>query len=201
MGDDPAFLEWAAAGVAVDGVESGDLHVVAEHARGALLAVIDGLGHGPEAAAAAREGAAVLRAHSLLPLEELFERCHEAMRQTRGAVMTLVALDAKSSSIDWCGVGNVDAVLLRAESGRRPEAIASRGGVVGYRLPPLSVKRLPVANRDLLVLATDGIRSGFAEAIDLDGEPQFIADGVLAGYAKGTDDALVLVARYTGAVP
>src|SRR4051812_16934568 len=52
--DARAPLEWAVAGRALSGqLESGDAGLVVALARGTLLAVIDGLGHGSEAAAAA----------------------------------------------------------------------------------------------------------------------------------------------------
>jgi negative regulator of sigma-B (phosphoserine phosphatase) len=194
------FIEWAWAGAPLEGDESGDLHVVALLSRGALIAVIDGLGHGPEAAVAAKEAAMILRANAELPMRELIERCHEGLRKTRGAVMSIASLDLRSSTIEWCGVGNVEGVLLRARgtAERRSEAIGTRGGVVGYRLPPLHVSTVAVAVRDVLVLATDGIRGGFTDGVDVDLEPQAIADAVFASHAKGSDDALVLVVRYLG---
>jgi hypothetical protein len=60
---------------------------------------------------------------------------------------------------------------------------------------------IPVAPGDLLLLATDGIRSGFAEGLRLDQSPQQLADHILARDVKGTDDALVVVARYLGGMP
>lgn len=162
-----------------------------------MLAVIDGLGHGPEAALAARSAAAILRTHATLPVSELIELCHEGLRKTRGAVMSVAALDIRSSTIDWCGVGNVEAVLFRV--GRRHEAVSTRGGVVGYRLPQLKVSTVVVSVGDTLVFATDGIDVDFTSAVVLEAAPQTIADSVLARCAKGTDDALVLVVRYLGA--
>jgi len=58
---------------------------------------------------------------------------------------------------------------------------------------------VPVAPGDLLIFATDGIREGFAEGLPTDATPQQLADQILARSGKGTDDALVLVARYAGA--
>jgi hypothetical protein len=53
----------------------------------------------------------------------------------------------------------------------------------------------------VLILATDGIRSGFAEDVSLSDPPQRIAEQILARRATGMDDALVLVARYLGHEP
>ena len=186
--------------MALEAGESGDLHVVAPFDYGALLATIDGLGHGPEAALAARRAAEILRAHAALPVKELIERCHEGLRKTRGAVMSVASLDTRSSTIDWCGVGNVECVLLSADQGASPscQALSTRGGVVGYRLPPLKSSTISVSAGDVLIFATDGIRSGFVDSIDVEREVQVTADAVLAQWTRGSDDALVFVARYLG---
>jgi hypothetical protein len=117
--------------------------------------------------------------------------------------MSLALLDAASSSIEWFGVGNVEAILLRGEprGGRNDQAIPVRGGALGYRMPPIKASTVPVAAGDVLVMATDGLRSGFADEVAVDWEPQAIADWVLLKYARGTDDALVLAARYIGVGP
>jgi phosphoserine phosphatase RsbX len=198
-GRGPASIDWGWAGAGLHGDESGDLHLVVPLPDGALFAAIDGLGHGPEAALAAREAASILRMYAGLPILDLITRCHEGLRKTRGVVMSLVALDSRSATIEWCGVGNIESVLLRADTTRPSVAMITRGGVIGYRLPPLRVSTLSTSPGDVLVMVSDGIRSGFTETIDLECEPQVIADAVLARHGKGTDDALVLVARCPGA--
>ena len=203
MPSERPIIEWASAGAPLEGPESGDLHVVAPFPNGVLVAVIDGLGHGPGAAEAARVAASILRAEAALPVRDLIERCHEGLRPTRGAVMSLASLDARSSTVEWCGVGNVEGVLLRATatSAKASEAIGTRGGVVGFRLPPLHVSTVPISPRDVLVMVTDGIRGGFTDSLDLEREPQALVDTVFARYAKGSDDSLVLAARYLGRAP
>ena len=49
---------------------------------------------------------------------------------------------------------------------------------------------------DVMVLATDGIDSGFARAIAQGGAAQDVADRILAEHGKASDDALVVVVRY-----
>ncbi len=194
-----AVVDWGWAGRALDGT-SGDLHVVVPFAHGVLVALLDGLGHGPEAAAAAAAAVPVLEDHAADPVPLLVQRCHDALRRTRGAVMSLASFDVRDASMTWSGVGNVAGVLLRADAAQRRagEALVARGGVVGYRLPPLHAGTLRVAPGDVLVLATDGIRSGFAEGLATAPSVQEIAETVLAGFASGTDDAHVVVARYLG---
>ncbi len=57
------IIEWGTASLTMAGeVKSGDKHVVKVLPHGALLAAIDGLGHGEEAEAAANGAVRVLQA-------------------------------------------------------------------------------------------------------------------------------------------
>jgi negative regulator of sigma-B (phosphoserine phosphatase) len=200
---DVAPFDYAVAARGLEGPVSGDHFVAKPNARGMLVAVIDGLGHGRAAAQAAAAAATVLEAQPDEPLLRLVKRCHEALgTNARGVAMTLTALDAGKCELDWVAVGNVDAVLLRlGEDGLREKTyVLARGGIVGHRLPPLRSTTLPLLPGDLIILATDGIRAGFERSIELAAPPQQIADRILAQHGKGTDDALVLVGRW-GAAP
>ncbi len=182
---------------------SGDLHVVAPFPAGVLVAAVDGLGHGPEAADAAAAAAAVLRAAADEPVTSLLARCHAALRRTRGAVLSLASFDARQGTMTWLGVGNVEGVLFRAQPVVRParESLLLRGGVVGYQLPTLRATVLPVAPDDVLIFATDGVRGAFTTCAPVGRAPGDVADEILRQHAKSTDDALVLVVRYLGASP
>jgi negative regulator of sigma-B (phosphoserine phosphatase) len=197
--DEHAAIAWGWAGSALE-ASSGDLHVVVPFQGGALVALLDGLGHGPEAAAAASAAAPVLQAHPSDSVEVLVQRCHAALRKTRGAVMSLASFRAVESSMTWLGIGNVEGVLLR-RSGQRAEAIVGRGGVVGYQLPVVRANTVSVAPGDTLIMATDGIDGGFSAALAIDHSPQQLAESILARFAKGADDAHVVVARYLGGRP
>jgi serine/threonine-protein kinase RsbT len=91
-------------------------------------------------------------------------------------------------------------VLVRASTSAHPKRIAltGRGGVVGSRVPSARVVTVDVAYGDTLVLATDGLRSGFASAVAVHEDPQATADALLSAFGRDTDDACVLVARYLG---
>jgi negative regulator of sigma-B (phosphoserine phosphatase) len=197
----PLALWGVAARALGDGPISGDLHVVAPFAGGLLAAVIDGLGHGPEAQAVATLAAHVLLSHREEAPAELLQRCHGDLRRTRGVVLSLASFNAENSSMTWLGVGNVEGFLFRADNAANParERLLLRGGVVGYQIPPLRAAVLPVAPGDLLLLATDGIRHDFADrAPPRDAEPQYVADDILERCTRVTDDALILALRYQG---
>ncbi len=194
-------LDWGVAQQALPGeAESGDAYVVQPFPGGILVGVADGLGHGGEAAAAARLAVDTLARRAVEPPIQLMRTCHEALKATRGAVIGLALLRPGERTATWIGVGNVEAVLLRADPASLPpyEALLSRAGVVGYQLPHLRAEILPLLPGDLLLLATDGIQGHFAQGLSRAQSPQALADGIMARYCKGTDDALVLVARYRG---
>lgn len=190
-GDDP--LRWAQRSRPIAGeTELGDAHIVKPFDGGALVAVIDGLGHGREAAAAANLAVETLSCSPASPPAEQIERCHLALKGSRGAAMLVVSLSWRASTISWSGVGNVEG--WRVAEGRR-EAMISRAGVVGYQIMKPIDRTSALHESDLLLLATDGIRPGFLEGVSDDLDVETLATRILSTYARPNDDALVLVAR------
>jgi hypothetical protein len=183
--------------------ESGDHHLVCCNQNGILIAAIDGIGHGEEAANAAKAAAAFLRSSADEPIISLVEGCHEKLRATRGVVMSVAFIDPEHGMMTWLGVGNVQGVLMRgdAKKSNGQESLLLRAGVVGSQLPALQATVLPIARGDTLFFATDGVRSDFSVALSARENPQRAADRILEQYRSGNDDALVLVSRLTGISP
>jgi len=183
--------------------ESGDHHLVCCNRNGILIAAIDGIGHGEEAASVSKAAAALIRSCADEPIISLVERCHEKLRSTRGVVLSLALVDPEHGMMTWLGVGNVHGVLMRsdAKNGNAQESLLLRAGVVGSQLPALQATVIPVAKGDTLFFATDGIRSDFPASLSARENPQRAADRILEQYRSGNDDALVLVTRITGINP
>ncbi|HEY5910559.1 MAG TPA: SpoIIE family protein phosphatase [Verrucomicrobiae bacterium] len=179
---------------------SGDGHLVKPFSGGVLMAVLDGIGHGEEAAAAVNVAVGILETCAGEWPTALIQRCHIALKNTRGAVMTVASLDISTGQLAWSGVGNVEGLLVRSgvAAGGACERLVLRNGVVGYELPDLRVSTTAMVAGDVLVLATDGVSPGFAPPWERTHSPQRIADRILSQNLKSTDDALVLVARYWG---
>jgi serine phosphatase RsbU (regulator of sigma subunit) len=178
--------------------ESGDLCLIKRVGVGTLVAVVDGLGHGQEAASAAHAAVGALERYAREPLSDLVRRCHEALVGLRGVVLGLGYLDPQAATLTWLGVGNVGGVLLRADAGSRPARVtlvASAGFIGAEQAHPMT-RSVPLALGDTVILYSDGIRDGFADSVVLAQSPQEIADLVITRHIKGNDDALVLVARY-----
>ncbi len=195
-------VSWGSAVMALGGETShGDRCVVKHHPDGILITVIDGLGHGSEAARAADKAARIVEAFQPGTLEELLARCHRDLRDSRGVVMTVASLAPSAGTISWIGVGNVQGMIVRAplRDGRSErDFVLLRGGVIGHILPPLRPSVVPLRGGDTLVLATDGVSIEFMAERLLDDPPQQLAERILNRHALKTDDALVLVARYAG---
>jgi phosphoserine phosphatase RsbX len=195
------LVEYGVAKFALPGQgESGDRHLICCAGDGILIAAMDGIGHGEEAAYAAEAAISILKANAEEPVISLVERCHEVLRSTRGVVLSLASIDPQHGMMTWLGVGNVQGVLMRAgaQKGSVQEVLLLRGGVVGSQLPALQAAVLPIAKGDTLVFVTDGIRSEFVEGLSALESPQRAADRILKRHGKGNDDALVLVVRLTG---
>jgi phosphoserine phosphatase RsbX len=176
--------------------ESGDLEVVRHFDGGAVVAVIDGIGHGDEAAAAAGVAREIIARRPQDPPAALVMRCHEALRLTRGVVLSIASINLRRPSLSWLGVGNVSGLVQHARAEPARDELLLRAGVVGAGgLPRLKTSEIPLRELDTLVFATDGIRPQFADAHVGAGSPQSVANEILARYCHGSDDALVLVAR------
>ena len=197
-GHTPLLNYWAATRPIAGEKESGDQYVVAAFDGGVLVAVIDGLGHGAEASQAATLAAEVLAAHAQDPVVILMKRCHEALRKTRGAVMSIASFNAAAATMTWLGIGNVEGMLLGTTSPEsvRRASLVPRGGIVGDRLPPLVAATVPVAAGDLLIFATDGIGSMFVRDIRKMEHPRQLIHHIFQRHAKTTDDALILGAQW-----
>ena len=156
-----AWIDWYVSQRAIPGgAVSGDAYVVVETRSGVLIGVIDGLGHGPEAACAAARAREILLQSPDEALEALFRRCHAALRVTRGAVMSAAFVDRDQGKGSWLGIGNVEAVVVRAAGGTRPvcQSLFLWPGVVGQNIRSLRASALELCKGDALVFATDGIR-------------------------------------------
>ena len=179
---------------------SGDLAVVSLLPEGALVAGIDGLGHGSEAARAARRAAAIMHESPSQDLVLLVQRCHGALRGTRGAAISLAFVSASESRMTWLGVGNVEGRVLSGDpAATQPKSSLALGrGVPGHELPTVQAAAITMRPGDVLLLATDGVDPGFADSLELSGSSQTISERILSDHWRPSDDALVIVVRYLG---
>lgn len=175
--------------------ECGDNWCVETGEGVARVLVIDGLGHGPLAASAAREAIAAFRDHPDEPPGRVMERLHAALAPTRGAAGIAIELDARRRVANACGVGNLTASIVAGESRRH---LVSHNGVLGHGSIRAQEFQSPWPEGATLAVATDGISSRWA----LDAYPGLIVrhPSVVAGvlyrdFARERDDATFVVVR------
>ncbi|QSB13214.1 SpoIIE family protein phosphatase [Natronosporangium hydrolyticum] len=179
-----------------DDMVPGDAYAFAEPPAGATLLVVDGLGHGPDAAAAASAAVTAFGAQADQPLPGLLTYLHRALRGTRGAAATVLRIHP--DRIDSCGVGNISGVILRA--GRPGQQLVGQPGTLGVRIPAPQVRPYQLRAGDTLVLFSDGITSHWWR--EADGEVLYQPPGTLLGYLAGWhrcrhDDATAVALRPT----
>lgn len=197
MGDE-ATVDWAVALRPKAGEStSGDAAFRVDDGRASLLAVVDGSGHGAQAAAAAAAACGAIAAHATEPLEDLLARCHAALQSSRGAAITLARLDTAAHTLTWLGVGNVDGCVVRRIGIRNTVAAIPRlfPGTVGYTVPRLRSSVVHVEPGDVVVLRTDGVAADAWEHIPTRQPAEWIAARIIERHAPVDDDALVAVGR------
>jgi len=195
------LVEYGVANFALPGEgTSGDCHVLRVRSGGLLVAAIDGIGHGEEAANAAKTAASILSDGADQPIISLVEECHRSLQSTRGVVLSIASIDLDHGMMTWLGVGNVVGGVARVvpRGSNYPEMLLLRGGIVGKQLPPLQAAVLPVFEGDTLFFSTDGINGRFVETVSPRENPQRAAGRILQKFHTATDDALILVVRLTG---
>lgn len=181
-------LGWATRAAAGQRV-CGDLVVQLRSPDATTVAVIDGVGHGPRAAAAADQAAELVRAHARLELEALFHRCDRELRGSRGVSMTVIRIAHASLALEHLGVGDVSlAGLTQAQLQAKP-----RPGQLGGRVRKLELSHHPLHPGDRLLLHSDGISSRLDLSLLRGPDPGAIAKTVLARHGRSHDDASCVV--------
>lgn len=129
-------VEVATAGRPLPGQEtSGDLAAIVPYEGGTLVAIADGLGHGPHAALAAHAAMEVVRSQPGSDLVTLVRSCHLGARATRGAVLAVVAFEVREHRLTWVSIGNIQMVIAptdpdQADTKGAPAAPSARSSGV-----------------------------------------------------------------------
>lgn len=161
--------------------------------RDIRLLVVDGLGHGAEAAAAAVAAVGAFDAWRTDDPRDAVLAAHKAMVGTRGGVLTVCRLDPAERLVSAAGLGNIT-VRLTGPGGRT--GIVPSPGTAGttVRAPTVRIESGPWPPGTHVVMYSDGIGSGAAFTSELlEHHPAVVAAVLYRDHARGTDDATVLV--------
>ncbi len=192
---DPAQILTAVASRPMLGeVANGDAAVIAWHCDVCRLVVIDGLGHGPQAAEAAEQAVRTCAALPSLGPADLLEACHRGLHGSRGAAITFAWIDAAAARLTLAGVGNVEARLRQAG---REQRFSPDRGIAGVALPRIRPVEMGLEDEWLFMIHTDGVqaRLRLPDTPQLfSTPPQRLADDLLCEWARPTDDATIAIA-------
>ncbi len=161
-----------------------------------VLALADGLGHGPEARTAAVAAIDCVLATPEKSPDELLADVHVALARTRGAVMAILRL-ATNGALEVAISGNVSVRTASRKAGadRRYAGPSFALGMPG-RAPRMRLERDAVGPFEALVSFSDGVSSRLAVDPSLFGVPPLAAAQRLLGdFSDGRDDALLAVVR------
>lgn len=174
---------------------SGDVAVVRQTDDLVFVALIDVLGHGPEAYATARPAQAYLNENWSSDVLHTMNGLHEHLGGTRGAAAGIGVIDLATDQLTYCGVGNIVARKI----GRRSMHLGTTEGIVGHSIKRISAETAVMESSDLLLLFSDGIPDRFSteELADLQSRDAWdIARHLVKEHGKPYDDATCIALRY-----
>lgn len=155
--------------------------------------MIDGLGHGPEAAKAAQAAVKVFEESAHRYPGEILQLCHQALGHTRGAAMAIALLDR--GQLIHCGIGNIS--CYTASHTGSQQHLLSQDGIVGYTARRFQDKTYAWDKDSQLVMHSDGIstRSSLAHfAGSARRNVRLSAAFLLRDCRRGRDDTSLVVA-------
>lgn len=174
----------------------GDAWLIRQHATSQTLLVVDGLGHGPSAAAAAHVAMdLVVREPAGRSAGELIDTLHAGMRATRGAAGVVVVLEPARARGSLCGIGNIVVAVRHAGATRR---LVSHNGILGHQSRRVQEFGFDFPPGALLIAHSDGLDTRW-RLEDYPGlenaHPALIAGVLYRDHARQRDDATIVVMR------
>jgi anti-sigma regulatory factor (Ser/Thr protein kinase) len=177
----------------------GDRWSMRRRLRGVSILVADGLGHGPEAAAASREIARVFLERPDEGPAATLHVAHDALRSTRGAAAAIAAIDAERGVVTFGGVGNIAGTVLNGDTRRN---MVSHNGILGHQMRTVREFTYPWGHEAMLVLHSDGLVTHWS----LDAypgiaarDPSLVAGVLYRDFTRGRDDITVVVVKEAAA--
>jgi len=153
------------------------------------------LGHGESAQEASLTAVDCLENYYRRPFKEIFRLCHQRLKKTRGAAMSLCRIDLKDRIMIHAGLGNVQTRVYSSEKTPAPFCI---NGTLGVAMQRVKVDDYPLPENYIIVMFSDGISGRFSTDNFpgfLNQKPQVLAKQIIENHARDNDDATVMVGR------
>ena len=175
--------------------ECGDAWAILAEEDCITILVADGLGHGPEAAAASQAAVRILEGRGNQTPTLLINAMHQALRPTRGAALAIGQFRHATGNLIFAGIGNIAACII---AGNERKQLVSHNGTVGHNMRKVQEFTVPWPQGALYIMCSDGINTQW----DLDQypgllscHPALIAGIIYRDFKRGRDDSSVVVAK------
>jgi len=173
---------------------SGDAVVIKQLEQGLFLAIVDVLGHGPEAHELTHVIADYLTRYGAPNVCVVLSHLHRHLKGSRGAAVGLCAIDTATCRVDYAGIGNTSIRRF----GKTETRLVSQDGVLGQNMRTPRLQTLQMEPGDLIVLYTDGVSDRFSSD-DYPGvlrhQPAQVAHNIVQRFGKAHDDAACIAVR------
>jgi anti-sigma regulatory factor (Ser/Thr protein kinase) len=192
----PTGMALGAVSVAKPGEDvCGDAWTADPTRRRTTVLVVDGLGHGPLAADAAVVAVREFMRDPLRSPEAALEDLHAALRATRGAAVSIAAIDLDQEVVLFAGLGNVSGAIVSGDARR---SLVSHNGTAGHAARKMQEFTYPLPKGSTLVLHSDGLGTHW-DPKSYPGlwvrQPAVIAGTLYRDFTRRRDDVTVVVAR------
>ena len=186
-------IEWSVATRAkVDGF-NGDGYLLNRDERRLFAYVVDGIGSGREAQAAAAATVDELRGNDFSSMEQRFNAVHQSLKGRRGAALGAAEIDLTSGALNWSAVGDIDGLIIRRDTST--ESMVQKGGTLGLGFSGLHVMSTGVGLGDMIVMTSDGVSRRFRDDLPQTRDVHVFASSVLEAYGRPNDDCIVLAMK------
>lgn len=155
---------------------------------------IDVLGHGQKANVVAQITQQYLRQSDSLQPVEILRELDKVLSGNRGAAVAACLINQSNGQMTFAGVGNIAVRRIYPKS----SSLVSKDGVVGGNMRQPLEHKVTLADGDIYLLHTDGVKSRFSHR----DYPQIISDSaatavahILRHFSKQHDDAGCIVIK------
>jgi len=173
--------------------ESGDAWAIRRHDGDVFVLLVDGLGHGPEAAKAAQTAVSVFNDSHLVNTRELVQKMHASMQGTRGGAVALARISSACRALGYCAVGNISGRLQSLDACR---GLMSNNGIVGGQFRRIEEIQYAWNGPARLILHSDGLQTRWSmDAYPglMQRHPAIVAGLLYRDFCRGRDDATIVV--------
>lgn len=175
--------------------ECGDAWAMKSVLGSTLFMLVDGLGHGSEAAKAANLAVSIFKDSAVGRPADLLSLINNNLGHTRGAAVAIAKIEHWSKRLQFAGVGNILGAVL---GDNQSFNLLSHNGTAGMNASQIKEYEYPWPDKSLLIMHSDGVATRWS----LDHypglqqkHPALIAGVLFRDYHRVRDDSCILVAR------